>query len=124
MPTDNVTALRKQGGRKPGTKNKCSNETISHALRIDILASLNYLGRHKYLIQLAKKSPRDYALLLSKCIEPDEKLPTGITIVIQAAPVPQGAIAGVVNSPIKSHLGAPQPRRIANGEVVDAEPRK
>src|SRR5262245_2115098 len=64
MP-DNVTPLPKtRGGRKPGSKNKCSANTISFDMRVAIMASLNQLGKQKYLVQLGKTEPMAYAMLL------------------------------------------------------------
>lgn len=119
MSDDNVTPF--PGGRKPARSEVKPHANVSHQVRMAVLKSFDAIGREKYLIELSKTSPRDYVLLLRECIDPPVQLPPGFQIVIQAAPIPQGAIAGVTNSPIKSHLGAPRQLE-HSGEVIDTEP--
>jgi hypothetical protein len=107
--------------RKKGER-EFSNKTMSRDIRLAALASFNFMERMGYLNSVAKSNPAAYLNFIARClIKEDGSDLGGATFVIQQINVSAGPVAGVLNSPLDSHVSPV--RLIANGgEVIDAEP--
>jgi hypothetical protein len=110
----------KRGGRKPGQANKVTHASISREIKIAALAALNFVGKEKYLIKVAKTHPAAFLQFLGKFVQREEDVPTEIRVVVQTLAPSNSPIPGVIRSPIAGHVSPVH--LIANGgEVIDAE---
>lgn len=112
-------AARAAEGKRPTPVRKGTKAGISQDIRLAVLTSFNFIGGVKWLAKQAQKNPSAYMALLGKClVQDDGSAEKNITFVIQQLAPSTQPVAGVLTSPIASHVPPPL-KLISNGEVID-----